>query len=328
MNSIIISGGGSRVVWAQGLLSNSNVRKRFEQAEVYAGVSAGAILALLCARYVDTPSGLKGVSQRDFKLIPHWGGVAGIFVSSMFHSYVFSHRQLCHSLYAELCLPDGEDAVITRAVSVGVSDITRNCYEEKHFPAGTSIRESRIVDWVAASCSIYGIFEGWRRGNELYQDGGYSHNIPRDAIKNASPDSMIISLVPLNKRVGEYGGNGFWKFLMGSNLAFYNTLYSDINHQQRIFTSTNLTVFTSRHGEVWTPRKYKNFTLTYKYALLRELRTSGSRAACEHQRTPYIVTSTDHTGPRMGPHMGPHTGHTVTLAVLVVVVVIIIYASK
>jgi len=279
--SIIISGGGSRVAWVQGLLANPIIRKRFKAAEVYAGVSAGAIMALLCARYVDTPNGLERLSQRKLNLIPHWGGVAGIFVSSLFKKYVFSHRQMCDALYAHLSIPNGEDAIIARAVSIGVCDIARNQYEEKHFPVGTKIRESRIIDWVAASCAIYGVFEGWRRGDELYQDGGYSHNVPRDALRSASSDSMIISLVPLDGLVGEYGGNGFWKFLMSTNLAFYSALYEDLNHRTKKFNSKHVRIYTSPHGDVWTPTAYSGFTLTYKKKLLEDLRISGYRAACE-----------------------------------------------
>lgn len=316
-HSIIISGGGSRVVWAQGLLSNVAIRKRFEAAEVYAGVSAGAILSLLCARYVDTHHGLRGVSQRAFKLIPHWGGVAGIFMSSIFHTYVFSHSDLCDALYAELSIPDGKDAIITRAVSVGVSDITRNRYEEKHFPAGTKIRESRIVDWVAASCAIYGVFEGWRRGDELYQDGGYSHNVPRDALRNASPNSMIISLVPLDGLVGEYGGNGFWKFLMGTNIAFYSTLYSDLNNRKQTFQSKHLTIYQSPHGEVWTPRTSSGFTLTYKRTLIENLRTSGIRAAREG-------TTGTADGTLLTPPKGGHMLQWFAVGTIAVIVLVIV----
>ena len=284
--SVITSGGGARIVWVQGLLASAEVTQRVRDAELYAGVSAGAIFSLLCARYVDDPRGLEYVRDLDFKLMPHWGGVSGILMTSLFQPYVFSHEQLCDALYRQLDLAPGEDAPITRDLSVGFCDIDNNQYSEKTFLAGSMIREEKIVDYVAASSSIYGLFQGWTHGDALYQDGGYAHNIPIDALRGASSDSIIFSLIPLDVTLpGSYGGNGFWKFLMAANITFYNIMYSDIGRGRMnpIEKTKHCIVYDTPHGTLYGSihKERFDFVITYDKRLLNDLKRDGELAAME-----------------------------------------------
>ena len=284
--SVIISGGGARVVWVQGLLASTAVMERFREADVYAGVSAGAMLSLLCARFVDDKTkGLEHVRDLDFKMLPHWGGMTGILVTAMLRKYVFSHRQLCDKLYEMLELPPG-DATLGREVSVGVCDLTNNQYTEQRFLKGTKIRASGIVEWVAASASIYGLFQGWKHAGTLYQDGGYAHNVPVKALRAASKDSLILSLIPLNVSLpGSYGGNGFWKFLMAANITFYHVMYDDIGRGSlKPFKQTpHCIVYKTPHGMLYgavhQPRF--DFVLSYDHGLLSDLKRDGELAALE-----------------------------------------------
>ena len=282
--SVIISGGGSRAAWAQGLLASPTIQRRFKDAEVYAGVSAGSILSLLCARYVDEPGGLQHVSDIDFGMLPHWGGMGGILVTAMVRPYVFSHREVCDMLYRQLGLEDGGDAQLNRELTVGICDIQNNHYMEKTFPRGAFIRENKIVDYVAASSSIYGLFEGWKHAGKLYQDGGYAHNIPVEALRNADKKSLIISLIPLDVTLpGSYGGEGFWKFIMAANITFYHVMYSDLGRDElEIKEKTeNVIIYDTPYGELWGSihRERFDFVLTYQMRLIHDLKRDGELAA-------------------------------------------------
>jgi predicted acylesterase/phospholipase RssA len=225
---------------------------------------------------------------QDFTMVPHWGGVAGIVVNSLFKKYVFSHCVM--RKFVESMLPRDAKGrcVLRRDLTVGLCDIQRTCYTELLFRKGTCVLSDtlsgggNVIDYVVASGAIYGIFEGWSHADARYIDGGYAHNVPLHTIQKASPDSLLISIVPLDITNACTQGVGFWRFISCGNMVFFRALYSDVGRPpQARSTTAHSIVYDTPHGLLIGPRYERNydFTLTYSSKLMHGLRERGAHAA-------------------------------------------------
>ena len=300
--AVVISGGGSRIAYAQGLLMNPTLRQRAEECCVVGGVSAGAMFACALSCCIDDPNSMDRLCAHEFTMIPHWFGVPGIFMDALMRKYVFSHKRMRTFMENSMrkILPDKTKWRLKRDLTVGVCDIRTSKYEEYLFKEGTHIATSlerpgkheTVLDYVVASGSVYGIFQGWQRSatSELV-DGGYAHNVPIETIRKASSKSLLISIVPLDAS-GGVSGNGLWRFMNAANVQFAMAMRADMyrGRAELLCSTRRCVAYSTPCGLLIGPRAstHNNFTFTYSEVAVNTLRVDGQESAKDVVGRPYV----------------------------------------
>ena len=328
VRALIVSGGGSRIAYAQGLLQNPTLRKRATQCTVFGGVSAGALFVCALSCCIDDKHATDTLCAHSFTMIPHWGGVNGIFVDACFKQFVFSHAAMCKYIHSVLktILPNERRWTLKRDITVGLCNLQTSSYKEVHFKKGTHINNTlndgtTVIDYVVASSAIYGIFQAWTdTHSNVLVDGGYAHNVPLYTLQRATTNSLILSIAPLDF-TAILNGNGFWRFIHAANVQFAINLATDlrINHKAPSRTANYSITYNTPHGLLIGPKSnpHTAFTFTYSTSLVNDLRKDGRISALEALNRPLRVSS--------DVQRSPDTAHRL-VACIILFWIILLYA--
>lgn len=175
---VALSGGGARGFAHAGAL------KAIEEAglkpDIVAGVSAGAVIAVMYGAGVPTDRMVEIFSQatfKDFTELKFRGG--GLFRINKFANFILKHIQPAKTL-ADLRLP----------VHIGVTNFDTGKPEV--------FTEGEIGPRMMASCSIPIIFQPVKINGTNYVDGGVVKNMPSWAIRDYCDVLIGVNVSPLD----------------------------------------------------------------------------------------------------------------------------------
>lgn len=193
MRVIGLSGGGSRLFFQVQALAGLIEAMQGTEPILWAGVSAGAIVAAYMAQYDDPKEGVAALQKvlsrlrsKDIYQKHGWGFLPAWFVLAMRRVSLFSSAPLRRFLHAHID-PARLKSSRHKAI-VGVYNYTKRAYEE------ATSDHPLFLDFVLASASFPFVFPAVFLGGSWYGDGGIQNNIPVLWAKHTRPSSVSLVL--------------------------------------------------------------------------------------------------------------------------------------
>ena len=188
-----LSGGGSRLFFQVQALAGLMDAMNSSEPILWAGVSAGAIVAAYLAQFDDPKEGVEALQRilsklrsKDIYKKHGWGFLPAWFLLAMKKVSLFSSSPLRSFLLAHID-PKRLRSSKHKAI-VGVYNLTKRAYEE------ATSDHPNFLDFVLASASFPIVFPAVCLNGQWYADGGIQNNIPVLWAKHTKPSSVTLVL--------------------------------------------------------------------------------------------------------------------------------------